>query len=119
MYVKKGCKFIPDDFTYEQSLVIDTFAGLVIFSSRSYGGVDNIIKEIFEIFGGKKIHAIFGGFHLFESSTDDIKGLADRIKQTEIEEIYTGHCTGKEAFAIMKEIMGEQLVLIHSGMEIE
>ena len=32
---------------------------------------------------------------------------------------YTGHCTGKEAFAIMKEIMGEQLVLIHSGMEIE
>ena len=28
---------------------------------------------------------------------------------------YTGHCTGKIAFDIMKEIMGEGLQKIHSG----
>ena len=28
---------------------------------------------------------------------------------------YTGHCTGREAFEMMKEVMGDQLFWIHSG----
>ncbi len=28
---------------------------------------------------------------------------------------YTGHCTGVEAFDIMKKIMGDKLATIHSG----
>lgn len=32
---------------------------------------------------------------------------------------YTGHCTGDKAIRIMKPIMKEQLVVIHSGVEIE
>lgn len=32
---------------------------------------------------------------------------------------YTGHCTGDKAISIMKAIMNEQLVIIHSGEEIE
>ena len=31
---------------------------------------------------------------------------------------YTGHCMGLEAFEIMREIMQEQLVLVHSGMTV-
>ena len=31
---------------------------------------------------------------------------------------YTCHCTGVEAFDIMKEIMGDKLLYIHSGDEI-
>ena len=31
---------------------------------------------------------------------------------------YTGHCTGKAAFDIMKEIIGDQLRLLHSGQTI-
>jgi metal-dependent hydrolase (beta-lactamase superfamily II) len=32
---------------------------------------------------------------------------------------YTGHCIGDKAISIMKPIMNEQLVIIHSGEEIE
>lgn len=31
---------------------------------------------------------------------------------------YTGHCTGQEAVNEMKQIMGEQLKVLHSGMVI-
>ena len=31
---------------------------------------------------------------------------------------YTGHCTGEEACGMMKEIMGEKLRVIHSGVTI-
>ena len=48
---------------------------------------------------------------------------SDYIRQTARELVktkalfYTGHCTGQNAFAIMKEIMGEQLQGFHSGSE--
>lgn len=32
---------------------------------------------------------------------------------------YTGHCTGQAAFAIMKEIMGDKLQELYSGMRVE
>ena len=48
MYVrtKKGWK--PDDFSHEQSVVIDTDKGLVIINSCSHGGAVNIINEVKE-----------------------------------------------------------------------
>ena len=32
---------------------------------------------------------------------------------------YSGHCTGIPAFELMKEIMGEQLIALHSGEQIQ
>lgn len=32
---------------------------------------------------------------------------------------YTGHCTGQNAFDIMKEIMGDKLQIIHSGSQLD
>jgi 7,8-dihydropterin-6-yl-methyl-4-(beta-D-ribofuranosyl)aminobenzene 5'-phosphate synthase len=31
---------------------------------------------------------------------------------------YSGHCTGIPAFEMMKEIMGDKLIALHSGEEI-
>lgn len=31
---------------------------------------------------------------------------------------YTGHCTGEEAFALMKPVMGEKLVRLRSGLTV-
>ena len=31
---------------------------------------------------------------------------------------YTGHCTGDEAFALMKPVMGEKLVRLRSGVQV-
>ena len=119
MYRRSSGKWSADDFSHEQSLVFDTEKGLVIFNSCSHGGVDNIINEVSAAFPGKTIYAMFGGFHLFESSKADVIALADRIEKTGITKVYTGHCTGDKAFKLLKEKLGERAEQIYAGMELE
>lgn len=119
LYVKEGGKLRPDSFAHEQSLVFDTEKGLVIFSSCSHAGADNIIREIEEAFPGKKLYAMLGGFHLYKSSKEEVRALAERIRGTGIRKIYTGHCTGESAFAILKEELGGCAEQIYTGMEME
>lgn len=119
LYVKEKGRLRPDSFAHEQSLVFDTEQGLVIFSSCSHGGADNIIREIEAAFPGKKLYAMLGGFHLYKSSKEEVRSLAERIRRTGIQKIYTGHCTGEQAFAILKEELGDCAEQLYTGMEIQ
>ena len=47
-----------------------------------------------------------------------MRRLAESIRDTGIREIYTGHCTGEEAFAVLKDVLGDSAHLIYTGMEI-
>lgn len=117
LYVKTKYGFKPDDFSHEQSLVFDTEQGLVIFNSCSHGGADNIIKEVRETYPQRKIKALIGGFHLFTHSEEEVRAIAKRIKETGVEEIYTGHCTGKRAFAILRDELGTCVHQLSVGLE--
>lgn len=119
MYKRENRKWYPDDFSHEQSLVFDTEKGLVIFNSCSHGGADNIINEISDTFKNKKIYAIIGGFHLYTSSEKEVRALADRIRKTGIQKIYTGHCTGNKAFKTLKEELNEKIEQFNTGMVME
>lgn len=119
MYVRRNGKWVPDSFSHEQSLVFDTDRGLVIFNSCSHGGADNIIREVADTYPEKKIYALIGGFHLYASSKAEILTLAEGINKTGIEKVYTGHCTGKRAFRILKGVLGERAEQMYTGMELE
>ncbi len=119
MYIKVKGRFCPDCFAHEQSLVFDTEKGLVIFNSCSHGGADNIIREISGTYPGKKVCALIGGLHLYRSTDEEVRALAEKIREMDIEKIYTGHCTGDEAFTILKEELGDRVEQIYTGMEIE
>ncbi len=119
LYVKENGRIVPDSFKHEQSLIFETEKGLVIFNSCSHGGADNIIKETMAAFPDKKIYGIIGGFHLFCLSDDDIISFANRVKETKIEHIITGHCTGQHAFEILQREIGDKVQQMYSGMEIE
>ena len=112
-------RFLPDDFSHEQSLVLDTKEGLVIFNSCSHGGADVIIREAEAAFPGKQIYGLIGGFHLFRSEDQEVRELADRIRKTGIRRICTGHCTGERAMEILKEELGDMAEQIYTGFEIE
>lgn len=106
MYVKVDGKMIPDDLSHEQSLVFDTEKGLIIFNSCSHAGADVIVNEVSETFDGKEVLAMIGGFHLFATSDEEVRGLAQRLKNTKVKNIYTGHCTGEKAYQILKRELG-------------
>jgi len=117
MYQKQGLKWVPDNYSHEQSLVLDTDKGLVIINCCSHGGAVNIINEVTKTFPDKKVYGLIGGLHLFNKSEKEIRQVAKAIKDTGIEFVCTGHCTKERAYGIMKEELGDKMELLHVGLE--
>ena len=64
---------------------------------------------------------VISGFHMMKRDgkhTEEEKAVIIRTAR-ELSQMktvfYSGHCTGAPAFEMMKEIMGEQLIALHSG----
>ncbi len=119
MFRKTALGWVPDDFSHEQSLVLNTDKGLVIINCCSHGGAANIIKEVKETFPDKHVYGIIGGFHLFNKSNEEIHAMANKIRETGIEYVCTGHCTKEHAFKILKEELGDRLESMEVGKTIE
>ena len=119
MYVKRNGKLVPDDFAHEQSLVFRTENGLVIFNSCSHTGADAIIEEVKEAFPEEHVYAYVGGLHLAGRKEAYARKIAEGIRQSGIERIYTGHCTKEKGFKILKEILGDRLEQFRVGMVME
>ena len=119
MYRHTDNCWVPDDFSHEQSLVLDTERGLVIINSCSHGGAVNIINEVKKTFPDKHIYGLIGGFHLFNKSRKEIQHVGRQIKDTGIDYVCTGHCTKDRAFKILKEELGDCLEQLRVGLRIE
>jgi len=119
MYRKTTKGWKPDNFSHEQSLVLDTDKGLVIINCCSHGGVINIINEVKATFPEKKVYGLIGGFHLFNKQDDEIIELAKEIKNTGIEYVCTGHCTKQRAYDILKGELSERLDQLKVGHVME
>ena len=119
MLRKTADGFVDDGFCHEQSLVIDSDKGLLIFNSCSHSGPEIIISEVKEAFPDKKIYGYFGGLHLWDRPESDIREAARAFKDHGIEYIATGHCTKNRAYGILKEELGDKVEQFRTGMEIE
>lgn len=124
-YIGEG--YAADNFSHEHSLVLEGRDGLVVLNSCCHSGADRVALEVMEAFPGCKIAALIGGFHLMgPSGTDsmnaepeEVSELARRLADMGVEHIYTGHCTGDPAYAILKKILGEQIGYLGTGTVIE
>lgn len=123
MYRKVNGHFKLDDFSHEQSLVFETEKGLVVLNSCSHGGIENIIKEVKATYPNQEILAVIGGFHLMgllgpntmRPSKEDVKKLGKELLTSGVKNIYTCHCTGNKAFALLKEELGDHLHYFQTG----
>ena len=119
MFLKIGDQYQYDDFRHEQSLVFDTDKGLVVFNSCCHAGADNILLEAMQAFPGKQVHAIIGGFHLFESPAHAVREFGQRLQDTGVERVVTGHCTGLDAYDILKDMLGDKAQQMECGLVLE
>lgn len=124
LYIRDEDKYIPDNFSHEMSLVIDTSKGLVIFNSCSHSGLENIIREVKDRFPDKNIYGFFGGLHMkgkkdnMEICTFTDKELdefAETVKKEGIHVLYTGHCTGKEGYDKLEKRLPDILYHLRTG----
>lgn len=119
MYRYLDGAWIPDDFSHEQSLVFETEKGLVICNSCCHGGAGNIIEEAKQAYPDKKVYALIGGLHLYKALDEEVIALAEKIRETGVKKVYTGHCTGERAMELLKRELGDMVEQFYTGMEIE
>ena len=119
LFEKKDEGFVQDEFLHEQYLVIKEQGKQVLVSGCAHNGVLNILDRYHEIYGNYP-DIVISGFHMKKKTpyTDQeiqvIKETAEELKDLPTV-FYTGHCTGEEPYAIMKEIMGDKIHYIHCG----
>lgn len=119
-----GLYLIPDRVKHEQSLVAETAKGLVVFNSCCHAGVVDILTQLREQFPQKPIRAVLGGFHLMGKggvttlgpAPEKVRAIAAALRDgLEVGAVYTGHCTGGPAYAILKEELGDRLHPLTTG----
>lgn len=115
---KEGDFLVQDNFEHEQCLVIAQEQKKILLSGCAHNGILNILDRYREIYGDVP-DAVISGFHMIQKTytEEDMENI--RITAEELAGLntvfYTGHCTGKTAFDIMKQIMGDQLREIRVG----
>lgn len=118
---KEGETLVQDAFEHEQCLVISYEDKRILISGCAHNGILNILDKYLELYG-EEPEVVISGFHMMqkEFSEEDIQKISNIAQELTgyHTRFYTGHCTGKVAYDVMKEIMGEQLKEIHSGKEI-
>ncbi|MGR5062967.1 MBL fold metallo-hydrolase [Photobacterium sp. DNB22_13_2] len=115
-----------DTFEHELMMVIREEDGIVVFTGCAHNGVLNMVDTAISLFPGARIKAVIGGFHLvglpfFNSvggSKKDIRLLGKQLLAYPIDKFFTGHCTGKKAFALLKEVLGEKLEHLPTGRSV-
>ena len=91
----------------------------VLISGCAHNGILNILEHYHSLYTAYP-DAVISGFHMRKKTDytqEDVATIKETAKRlsTLPTKFYTGHCTGEYPFALMKEIMGKQLIYAHSG----
>ena len=96
-------QYVPDDFRHELALYAD---GL-LFTGCAHSGLENILAAC-----PGEVNTVVGGFHLLDGqeSEEELKALALRLKNKYPKtHFFTSHCTDDSVFAILQDVMGDQI----------
>ena len=124
LYKKSQGKYLLDDFNHEIIMVIEEKKdNLTVFTGCSHGGILNMVKSVEDIYPNKTITTLVGGFHLQNNITQKLGEPRERVMEIaktlkKIPHIYTGHCTGREGFKVLQEILKGQISEFHTGKTI-
>jgi 7,8-dihydropterin-6-yl-methyl-4-(beta-D-ribofuranosyl)aminobenzene 5'-phosphate synthase len=115
--MRTGQQAIRDPFDHELVTVLVGEQGLVILTGCAHNGVLNMIAATKTAFPDRPIQAVIGGFHLKREKSQAVRQIGQILLDMDIPMIFTGHCTGDEAYEVLKSVLGERLYQLHTGLE--
>jgi len=123
---REGARMRPDDFAHELIMVVQEPDGLVVFTGCGHNGILNIISTVRKAFADQTIKGVVGGFHLalqprksrIAGKRADILLIAEALLDLGVRKVFTGHCTGETAFAILRDRMGNRIERLYTGARI-
>jgi 7,8-dihydropterin-6-yl-methyl-4-(beta-D-ribofuranosyl)aminobenzene 5'-phosphate synthase len=123
---KNGNVKTEDDFNHEIVACFKSQDGIVVFTGCAHQGILNILETVSNTFYPLKIKTVIGGFHIPDSDsenqfeTDNELLLLGEMLAEKYEDavFYTGHCTGKNTYNVLKTKLNERLNQIYTGLQI-
>lgn len=118
---------VQDDFAHEQYLLLKEGEKTILITGCSHRGIPAIVKRAKEVLNSgfqpdsePDINVCIGGFHLCRPrlQQNEPREFVEKTAlaiQPEPTRFYTCHCTGKEPYIWMKDILGDQLEALHAG----
>lgn len=126
LMMKEDNEVKKDDFKHEIVLTIKRGNDIFAFTGCSHSGILNMADAVQKRNKKSQIKAILGGFHLsspgtgkMSESKERVSEMAKNLKKMSIEVIYTGHCTGIEAFNYLKNILKGKIKPFNTGTILE
>ena len=103
----------------EISLAIDTPDGIVLVVGCGHPKIEEIVKATKAALD-RPIHLVMGGLHLLPASDQEIRRIATDLRDSwDVRFIAPDHCTGEQAFAILKEVFGDRYVYAGLGTTLQ
>jgi len=99
LYVEVEGGLVPDPFTEDQALVVDTPEGAVVLTGCAHSGVVNILEYAREKYG--EIRAVVGGTHLGLGNEGRLQPTLGYLEDLRVGRMVFNHCTGTRAVAEM------------------
>lgn len=127
LFKKRDGVLVQDTYDHELIMVIEEKdeSGqdvMHIFTGCSHNGVLNMVLSVKKEFPEQKIQTLIGGFHLMNTTAGGLNeeeatvlGIAAALLKYDIFRIYTGHCTGTDALAILQQVLGEKISGLWTG----
>lgn len=119
LFVRRENESFEGTFEHEQNLIIREEDRMALFAGCAHNGIVNIVRHFEEL---KRRHAdyVFGGFHLNDPLTNQSESsellipIGEYLKTTR-STYYSGHCTGDEAYHLLKIVVGDKLQRLATG----
>lgn len=117
MKTEKGYEL--DDFRHEQHLIVRCEDKYTLISGCSHTGILNILDEC-QHKTGLTIGRIIGGLHQYNplnrktEARHRVEELGQQLLARDVD-IHTCHCTGLEAYELLKPLLRDRIQTLHTG----
>ena len=113
---------LPDDFSHEQSLIVEEGNIRLLVAGCAHTGIVNIMAQAQQVIGRPLTH-IVSGFHLCQPSRginepeENVRAIAAELRRSPAQ-YFTCHCTGLPSYEILRRELGAQVSYLSGGMQI-
>ena len=94
---------------YEQALMIQTNDGLIVVTGCSHPGVDNLVRNAYDL-TEESIGLVIGGFHLGNAGDSQLDRICDELDEIGVVCVAASHCTGDNSIDYFRERYGDSFV---------
>jgi 7,8-dihydropterin-6-yl-methyl-4-(beta-D-ribofuranosyl)aminobenzene 5'-phosphate synthase len=108
-----------DPIRDDQTVVIDTPAGLFVILGCAHAGLVNILMHISEQTGTSRFHTIIGGTHLGGVPADQVEQTISALREFDIGRIGVSHCTGQKIAARLLNEFDDRFFFCSVGTVVE